>query len=177
MDLEDIWQNVLGSTEILRMYMPRLGVASASDLPYIFLAESDVNRGDTVVRKGVVKVDKPVIYLTDGSPQFYGFKFEDELKVNPETLKTFLIMRGVQLPSFKYTQSSSLEVYEGSLQDAIDEYSDLLARKENTDTGLIKGLSGYWQFSVLAYVTNIVAKSAPDNIRGIIKRLNERDRK
>ena len=118
-------------------------------------------------------VDKPLIYLSDGSPQFYGFDFEEKLKINTETIKTFLMMRGINFPSFKYTHSSEIEIYEGPLEEAADEYSNILARKEDVDTGLVLGISDYWQLCILVYVANIVAKSVPDNIARLIKKLKE----
>ena len=176
MDLEESWQKALRNTDIYKMRLAKLDISSSTELPYIFLAESEVNTGDTIVRKGKITAEKPLIYLSDGSPQFYGFEFEEELKVNTETIKTFLLMRGINFPSLKYSNSSQLEVFEGALQDAIDKYADLLAREENVETGLLVGLADYWQFSVLVYVANLMVKSAPDNIKKLLKKLQDNNR-
>ena len=176
MDLEEVWQKALRNTQIIRMRLAKLDISSGSELPYIFLAESEVNIGDTIVRRGKVNVNKPLIYLSDGSPQFYGFDFEENLKINTETIKTFLFMRGINFPSLKYMHSSQIELHEGSLQDAISKYTNLLAKEENVDTGLIAGFADYWQFSVLVYVANLVIKSAPDNIKKFLKKLRDNNK-
>lgn len=170
MDLDEAWKKAVKNTEIIRGRLARLDEYSGADLPYVFLAESEINIGDTIVRKGRINIDKPMIYLNDGSPQFYGFDFEENLKINTESIKTFLLMRGINFPSLKYTNSSEIEICEGALDKAIDKYSDSLAKEENTDTGLIVGLADYWQFSVLVYVANLALKSAPDNIRKLMRK-------
>ena len=173
MDIEEIWQKALKNTQILRMRLARLDSYSGTELSYVFLAESEINIGDTIVRKGTVEVDKPLIYLSDGSPQFYGFEFEEKLKISTETIKTFLLLRGVNFPSFKYTHNSQIEVCEGPLDDSIEKYSDMLAKQENVDTGLVVGLADYWQFCILVYVANLVAKSVPYEIKKLLEKLKE----
>jgi hypothetical protein len=173
MGIDEIWQKVLGNTRIFRSRLARLEVSGGTELPYIFLAESEVNIGDTTVKKGKVTVDKPLIYLSDGLPQFYGFDFEEKLNIDTETVKTFFMLRGVNFPSFKYTHSSQIEVHEGTLEDAIEKYGDLLAKQEDVDTGLVAGVSDYWQFCILVYVAGIVAKSVPYEIKKLLEKLNE----
>ena len=56
MNIEDLWQKAIHETRVIRPRLKSLSINSATELPYIFLAESLVNRGDTVVRKGKISV-------------------------------------------------------------------------------------------------------------------------
>ncbi|HBH96287.1 MAG TPA: hypothetical protein DDX89_00640 [Candidatus Omnitrophica bacterium] len=172
MDLEALWDKALKETEILRARLPDLATFEATTLPYIFLAESSVNAGDTVVRKGHVLVERPSLILP--SAQFQGFEFEHEHHFNDETVLNFLLVRGVRFPSLRYRHEfSSLDLRESSLKDAITHYVDSLARGEDIHTGLVVGPEEVWQFSILILVAGLLVRSA----EGDLKRLFEEWRK
>ncbi len=58
MDIEKTWEKALKYTEIIRPRVEPLNTFRTTHLPYIFLTESSVNVGDSVVRKGEVLVEK-----------------------------------------------------------------------------------------------------------------------
>jgi len=175
MDLQEMWEKALEQTKIIKHSAVRLSTIRATRLPYTYLAESLVNIGDTVVRKGKVVVHKPSIILPANFPQFEGFDFRDEHHVDEEAIRTFLMVRGVSFPSFKYdNQVASLNVFEGSLQTTIDHYSNKLAWKEDIDTALIIGPDDCWQFSVLIFAASMVSKSAPDDIERFFDELRKK---
>jgi len=175
MELEELWQKALAETEILRARLALLGNLESIPLDYIFLAESSVNTGDTVVRKGKVQVQKPLIFLPREFPMFSGFEFEKEFGRDSQGISNFLLMRGVRFPSLKYNHlASSLEVYEKPLTKAISEFKDSLERQEDIKTGLLKGCEDCWQFSVLMYAASQITKSAPDDIRKFLDDFKKR---
>ncbi|MBI4711459.1 MAG: hypothetical protein HY767_03240, partial [Candidatus Omnitrophica bacterium] len=94
MYIHDYWEKALKSTEIIRPRVQPLQTFEATQIPYVFLAESAVNQGDTVVRKGEVTVDKPSIILPPNLPQFEGFEFDKEFSGVEDYLTTFLFVRG-----------------------------------------------------------------------------------
>jgi hypothetical protein len=57
MNIQEGWEKALKTTQIIRARAQSLETYSATQLPYIFLAESAVNSGDTVVRRGEVMVE------------------------------------------------------------------------------------------------------------------------
>src|SRR6185436_16100318 len=129
-------------------------------VPYTFLAQSSVNRGDTVVRKGEVIVEKPSIVLPFNMPQFDGFDFEEEMHLDEDLMKTFFLVRGIQFPSFKYNnKTSSIDIHEGKLPAAVDFYSKKLAQEEDVRSGLVIGPEDCWQFSVIIFVCGQVSRS------------------
>ena len=177
MDIQELWDKARKRTEILRMRLQDLSTFEATAVPYLFLAESSVNPGDTVVRKGQVVIQRPAIVLPNFSPQFEGFDFESDLHVSDDAVATFLLVRGIQFPSLKYHhQVSSLEVCERSLQQAADRYTQQLASAEDITTGLVIGPEEAWQFSILLLVGALVVRSADGDLRRILEQWRKRQR-
>ncbi|MBM3253331.1 MAG: hypothetical protein FJZ16_03645 [Candidatus Omnitrophica bacterium] len=171
MDIEKKWQDALKNTEIIRSRLMRLYTFETTELPYIFLAESSVNQGDTVVRKGNVSVDKPLIVLPRDFPIFEGFEFKENLELDEDIIRSFFLVRGVRFPSLKYQNLTlSLDIYEGSLKEAIKFYVEGLKRKEDITSALIVGNEEAWQFSILIYVAFMFSKSADEDIRKLFEK-------
>lgn len=165
MELEERWDRAVKKTEIIRSRLGKLLTLEDTGLPYIFLAESSVNIGDTVVRSGKILVHKPLIVLPQNFPQFDGFDFEKDYHVNNDIVRTLLLMRGISFPSLKYSNEiSTVEVHEQSLQKAIKYYSLKLEKAEDVQCGFIIGPEDTWQFSILIYVSILMTKSASNDI-------------
>lgn len=177
MNIQDSWEKALKNTEIIRPRVLPLDTFEATRLPYIFLAESIVNNGDTVVRKGAVMVEKPALILPESSPQFEGFDFEKESGFNLDTFINFLLVRGVLFPSLKYdNKTDALDIYSGKLKDAISHYSDKLQKQEDVHTGLIIGPEDAWQFSILIFICSQVARSAEGDVKKILDKFRRKDK-
>lgn len=171
MDIEQLWEKAQKKTEVIRGRVKGLSSFEATQVPYIFLAESAVNEGNTVARKGRVFVEKPLILLPENLPQFEGFDIEEDLKVEPETLQTFFLMRGIRFPSLKYNNTiDQLDVEELSLTKSIEKHKKELERKENVNATLIVGPEDCWQFSVLLYMASLVGRCARNDISNLLDR-------
>ncbi|MGE0267523.1 MAG: hypothetical protein AB7S78_03565 [Candidatus Omnitrophota bacterium] len=171
MDFEKAWNTALHQTEIIRSRVAALQTSKDTRVPYVLLAESSINVGDTVVRKGEVIVDKPALFLPPNNPQLKGFDMEDLGTFNEASMINFLLIRGVTLPSFHYdNKTHSLNIYEGDLSSAIKFYNKELQHQENVYTGLIKGSEEYWQFSILIFICSQVARNADTDIRKLLER-------
>ncbi len=169
MDVQELWDRARRQTEIVRMRLPDLATFESTTVPYVFLAESSLNQGDTVVRQGQVVIQRPSIVLPSFSPQFEGFPFDETLHLSPEALSTFLLMRGIHFPSLRYRHEvSSLDVQERSLQQAITQFADRLQRAEDVHTGLVVGPEDAWQFSVLLLTAALVVRSADGDVRRLL---------
>jgi len=167
MDLEALWNEALKHTEILRVRAQDLETFQTTELPYIFLAESSVNTGDTVVRKGKVLVERPSLILP--SPQFEGFEFSTDWHVSEDAVLNFLLVRGVKFPSLRYRHElSSLDLQAGSLQKAIDVFSEQLKQAEDIRTGLVVGPEDAWQLSILILVGSLVIRSAEGDLKRLL---------
>jgi hypothetical protein len=175
MDMVDKWEKALKKTEIIRPRVQPLLTFATTEMPYIFLAESSLNIGDTIVRKGKVYAEKPAIVLPENLPLFEGFDFEDTMDTSESMVTNFLFVRGIRFPSYRYNNRvDSLDLAEGSLKKTEDIFRGRLQKKEDVHTGLIMGPEDCWQFSILIYICNTVARSADRDIRNM---LDEIDRK
>lgn len=176
MDIEEKWERALNKTEILRSRLRELLTFEPTDLPYIFLGESAVNAGDTVVRRGKIVVDKPLLVLPPHYPQFEGFNFQDDFKTDEEKIRTFLLLRGLSFPSLKYTNEiSSLELCEGGLDKVSKKFKLVLEHKEDVQTSLILGPEDCWQFSVIIYTGSQMLKSASGDIKRILEKFKRKE--
>lgn len=175
MDLEEKWQRAVSETEILKFYRLHLSTQTATTLEYIFLGESQINIGDTVVRKGKVVVNHPLIVMPKNMPQFEGFDLEEELETDESSLRFFFMVRGIQFPSLKYNNEiSTIEVVEHSIEKTTDSYLNELEKKEDLTTGLIVGPTDTWQLSILIYVTILINRAAPSDLEKFLNDLRRR---
>ena len=171
MDIEKTWEKALKYTEIIRPRVEPLNTFRTTRLPYIFLAESSVNVGDSVVRKGEVLVEKPSIILPPDSPQLEGFDFKDVSKYQEDMVINFFLVRGIRLPSLKYNNKTYLlDIFEGRLSKAIEKYSSELQKEENVTSSLIIGPEDCWQFSILIFVCMQIVRSTDNDIKELMDR-------
>lgn len=177
MDIQERWEKALRKTEIIRPRVQELLTFSPTDLPYVFLSESTINVGDTVVRNGSVLVEKPSLILPLGLPHFEGFDFEKEPGIDETMLANFLLVRGIKFPSLKYNNKTHLlDIFEDRLKKAIEHYHDKLQREENVSTGLIVGPEECWQFSVLIFVCTQVTRSADGDVKRLLDEFKRKDK-
>ena len=178
MDIQDKWEKALEKTEIIRPRIQELLTFSVTELPYIFLSESSINVGNSVVRKGSILAEKPSLILPLGLPQFEGFKLKEELHIEESMLTDFLIVRGIKFPSLKYSNTTySLDIFEDRLKKAIEYHHDKLQREENMTTGLIVGPEDCWQLSVVLYICTQVVKSADGDIKRLIDEFKKKGKR
>ena len=176
MDAQEQWEKALRETEIVRPRVKGLLTFEDTQLPYVFLAESALNMGDTVVRQGEVTVEKPAIVLPPDFPQFEGFRSEDEPAPNLEALTQFLFFRGIRFPSMKYqNKTHSLDLREGKLKESIAHYLRQFEEQENVSTGLVIGPEECWQFSVLIFIAGQVMRQAGGDIEKLLEKFRRKN--
>ena len=170
MDIYDAWTRALKNTEIIRPRMQSLMTFKDTHVPYIFLSESSVNLGDTVVRQGEVVVERPSLILPPNIPQFDGFDFEEELEKRKDSVVDFLLVRGLSIPSLHYNNKTyMIDVFEGNLNKAVSHYKEFLQHQENVQAGLVTGPEDCWQFSVIIYICAQIAKNANTDIHKLLE--------
>ncbi|MEW5894965.1 MAG: hypothetical protein AB1650_04315 [Candidatus Omnitrophota bacterium] len=168
MDIYDKWIEALKNTQIIRPRVSSLHFDTDTPMPYVFLGESSVNHGDTVVRKGEVSIRKPSLILPANMPQLEGFEFEGGGSL-PDSIANFFIVRGISIPSYHYNNKTvQIDVFEGRLSKAIAFYRDELQRTEDVTAGLVAGPEDCWQFSILLYNCSQVVKNADRDIQRLL---------
>lgn len=173
-NIEKKWEEAVKKTKIIRSRYAKLETFKKTVVPYVLVNKSLVNKNTTVIRKGKVEVSPPLIHIPSYNFELYGFDFKKTTDYSEEIIKSFLLIRGVKLPSMKYTNKEvSLKVEDKPLEQVIKEYQELFQRKEDTETGLIVSIPDIWQFSLIIYLATLVAKSADNDIKNFIDFLNE----
>lgn len=176
MDVHKDWEEALKNTEIIRSRVKELMTFKDTSVPYVLLSASSVNAGDTVVRKGKVKVSKPSIVLPPSFPQFFGFDFDQKGSFQESMITNFLMVRGVTMPSLKYNHELySIDVFENQIEGAIAHYQNDLQRREDVQTGLLVGPEDCWQLSLLIYICTQVAKNAKTDIQRLLEKYHQHD--
>ncbi|MGB2599298.1 MAG: hypothetical protein WBD04_00535, partial [Candidatus Omnitrophota bacterium] len=165
-----------GKTEVIRGRVKALATFTHTTVPYIFLAESSINEGNTVIRRGKIIVDKPMIVLPEDMPQFEGFDFSEDLDVEEDSVQTFFLMRGIRFPSLKYNNNvEKLDLEEDSLAKSVEKHKKQLEREENVSTALIVGPEDCWQFSILFYLASLVGRCTRVDIMNFLDRMYKED--
>jgi glutaredoxin len=175
MDIEQLWEKAQEKTEVIRGRVKALSTFGSTQVPYIFLGESAVNEGHTVVRQGKVIIEKPMILLPEDLPQFEGFDFEQDLDMEQGTVQMFLLMRGIRFPSLKYNNTvEKLDLEDLSLAKSVEKYKKELEREENVNTALVLGPEDCWQLSILLYMASLVGRCARNDIISLMEKFREK---
>lgn len=169
MNIQELWKKAIKTTEIIRPRVKPLFSDKATEVNYIFLAESKINAGDTVVRKGEVTVQKPELIMPHQLPIFENFDFDKNMGISDDTVVNFFLVRGVTFPTFKYKSNvSTLDIFEGGLDNARAKYGQELQRKEDVHTGLVIGDEECWQFCILILLADIISKGTSSDIKKLL---------
>lgn len=172
--IHTLWEKTLKRTEIIRPRVQALQASGSTHLPYIFLAESSINRGDSVVRKGEVIVDEPRLVLPSHFPQFEGFDFDEGWKSAQDYVMNFMMIRGIRFPSHKFeNKTAQLDIFEGGLSRSIPHFRKILEQQENVHTGLVIGPEDCWQLSILVFVGSQVMRQADGDIRRLLDEFHQ----
>ena len=139
------------STQVIREYQRMLFTFGAMELPYVLVAEHDRFSDRAIVMKGLVLLKRPQILL----PPYYGgpeFKegFEHANAIPPEAV---YLLRAMEMP---YSQVSNKPIAEekveyGSVQSVLDKFDREMESREDTETGLIKGVLDGADISLMRY--------------------------
>jgi hypothetical protein len=167
----DKFKECWSKTEVIRQYQRILYTFGDMELPYVFAAEHSRFKNRTVVKKGVVFVQKPHIVLPDQTrgPEFReGFEHADAMP--PEAA---YLLRVLGLPYSRVTNkpASDEKIEYGSLQNVIDRLNRQMEDQDDTETGLIKGVLEGVDVSLMRYAVGLAIKSGPENVKEFIEHL------
>lgn len=164
---EECWK----ATEVIREYQRMLFTFGDMEVPYVLIAEHGRFKDRAVVTRGIVMLRRPQILLPSqyGGPQFQE-GFEHANVIPPEAA---FLLRSMQLP---YSQISNRPIAKehmeyGSLQSVLDRFNNEMENREDTETGLIKGVSNGADISLMRYSLGLAIKSAPGNVKEFFEHL------
>lgn len=171
MSIEEDFARAVHETEIHRGRRSRLLTVGSTELPYILLNRSVVNKGDTVVRRGILRVQEPAILLLQNPHQFEGFG--DENGDRHEAMVA--IGRLAHFPPAHYSNRQvQMDVVDGELDRVLLDVEHRLDATHDEKTGVLSGPVEVWHFSLMVYVGQIVRQSAGGDFQDLIRRLRDR---
>lgn len=158
-------------TEVIRQHQRMLFTFGDMQLPYLFACEHPERKDRVIILNGFVRIQKPTIivpgYFQEEGPQFRD-GFQD--RIPSEVTSVF---RGLGLPYCnihnKLICEQKLEY--GSLKKILDEYNQRLETENDAETGLIKGVSGGIEASLIRYFFELTLKSTPENVQEFMEHL------
>jgi hypothetical protein len=169
-NFEDRWLRAKDGTKLHRTRQTDLFTFGTTALPYIFIASSAINTGDSVLRRGELKTEKPAIIWGGGesSPESRFNGFEDE---EGDSADQVLFARAFRFPNLNVNnQGMKLEVVSREIQQLSDELMTDLDSNGDRRTAVIEGPEDLWGLSLLIYAAEMTQRSAPGNMRDIAER-------
>jgi hypothetical protein len=169
---EEQFRQYWKQTEIIREYERILFTFGDMELPYIFVAESRKTLDRTVVRKGMVFLQRPRIILPEHSrgPEFEGFEHPDAFG-----REIAYLFRAAKLPFSHITNRpiAQEKLEYGRAEDIIERIDKEMDLHNDTDTGLIKGSLDGVDVSLIRYSFGLAIKSAPENISEFLEHIRK----
>ncbi len=144
----------------------------AMELPYVLVAEHGLFKDRAVVMKGLVLLRRPQIVL----PQYYGgpeFKEGFGHAIPPEAL---YLLRAMHVPysEIRNRPMAEEQIEYGSVQSVLDRFDQEMESREDTETGLIKGVLDGADIALMRYSLGLAIKSAPGNVQEFFEHLRRR---
>lgn len=161
---EAIWSAV----DIARPVHFSLFTFGESVLPY-YLVCGEADSGDPVtVRKGQVRIKRPMIITPDNArPEFRNF-FED---TEEEGIAEFVLARSAQFSNLHLdNESGPKEVVSDGMEAAVAKLNRKLDNEEEEHVAILTAPSSLAGVAVLKYAAERVWKSGPDNVQELRER-------
>ena len=158
--------------EVIREYHRTLYTFGDAKLPYVFAAEHPRLNDRTVVRQGIMLVQKPHIFL----PSYYGPQFNEGFEqIDNFPSEAIYLFRSMGLPYSKISNrpTAKEQIEYGGLQRVLDKFDRKLEEQEDPETGLIKGVLDGAEVALMRYAVGLIVKSAPENVREFFEHLKK----
>ena len=157
-------------TEVIREYHRSLYTFGDAKLPYVFAAEHPRLSDRSVVRKGIMLIQKPQILL----PGQYGPQFTDGFEqIHDFPSEAIYFFRAMGLPYSKISNRPAVkeQIEYGGLQRVLDKLDRQIDQREDPETGLIKGVLDGAEVALMRYAVGLIVKSAPQNVKEFFEHL------
>jgi hypothetical protein len=169
-DFEDElrFRRIWNAVEIARPVSYSLFTFGASDLAYFLVCEGK-SEGDLVsVRKGSVKVDRPMILTPDNmNPEFHNF-FEDS---EYGRVVDFILARTMAFGNLRLTNSTqNSKLVSDSVEEVVSKLNHQLDDEEEEHVAILTAPAELAGVAIMKYATERIVSSAPDNVQELRER-------
>jgi len=169
-DFEDElhFRRIWNSVEIARPVAYSLFTFGSSDLAYYLVCQGK-SEGDLVsVRKGTVKIDRPMILTPDNiHPEFHNF-FEDS---EYGSVVDFILARTMAFGNLRLTNSTQQsKLVSDSVEEIVAKLNRQLDDEEEDHVAILTAPAELAGVAIMKYATERVVSSAPDNVQELRER-------
>lgn len=163
MEMEEAFKLAQADTKFIKMRKNLLYTFGATRLPYICLSQSLDGTNVVFIREGEVTADRPQIAVPGETFSIEGFDRDSDGEGGELSV---ILARRISMPPSKYVNKANAAIREhGTLPEAIQRVMNRLEGDNDVRTGVISAPEQVWGLSVLLYVGNQVARSAPSNVQ------------
>jgi len=168
LDPERRFRAAWDAVRIARQVSYTLFTFGESDLPYFLVCGAKRPGGTVSVRRGQVKISRPLIITPDNAqPQFQNFFEED----SEQGFAEFLLSRTAAFSHLKLSNQSGPEkIVSDSVEEAVARLNRQLDEGEEDHVAILTAPSGLAGLAVLRYATERVMASTPGNIQELRER-------
>ncbi|MDP2924939.1 MAG: hypothetical protein Q8N99_01060 [Nanoarchaeota archaeon] len=165
-DFEKYW----GGTEVIREYQGNLFTFGDTNLHYVYLSEHPIGNR-IIVKKGIVLFKKPIIILP-GQCSRFEFNQGFQNRLSPDAAQLF---RASEFPFSNLTNKTQEEetIEYGSLNRVLKKIDTEIQNSGDLETGIIKGVLGGLEVSLVRYSFGLAVKSGPSNVEEYIEHLKK----
>ncbi|MDB5336056.1 MAG: hypothetical protein JWN70_1675 [Planctomycetaceae bacterium] len=156
------------SIRIVRSVQFTLFTFGESVLEYLLVTEGEAPERMVKIRKGEVKVTRPLIIRPDGDgPEFHNF-FEE---MQDERAIEFLISRTAAFSNLRFTNASGPErIVSDQIEEAVAKLQRQLDGEDEDRVAIITAPAALAGLAILKYTTDRVVQSAPGNVQELRER-------
>lgn len=162
--LHAAWESI----QIVRPVQFTLFTFGESVLEYLLVTEGEPPERMVKIRKGEVKVTRPLIIRPDSDgPEFLNFFEETE----DERALEFLISRTAAFSNLRFTNASGPErIVSDQIEEAVAKLQRQLDAEDEDRVAIITAPAGLAGLAILKYTTDRVVQSAPGNVQELRER-------
>lgn len=167
-DEESMMYRIWESVEIRRGVSYSLFTFGESELPYFLVTAPGEDSDLVTVRRGEIKVARPMIITPQNArPEFQNF-FEDD---DGEQLIRFLMARTAAFSNLKLSNHYGSErIVSDSVDEVVSQLNRQLDREEEDRVAILVAPEGLTGVALLKYATERITQSAPDNLQELRER-------
>lgn len=165
---EEFFEALWNKIQIARSVEYSLFTFGESDLPYYLVLEPSDSNELVSIRKGEIKITRPVIITSETSqPEFQNF-FENN---EGEQMVNFLLSRTAAFSNLRLTnQSGPEQIVSDNTEEAIAKLNHQLDDEEEDRVAILVAPSELAGFALLKYATGRIMQSAPGNLQELRER-------
>lgn len=165
---EEFFHSLWNQIQIARDVEYSLFTFGDSDLPYYLVMEPAEKNELVSLRKGEIKVTRPMIITPDTDrPEFQNF-FEDN---EGEEMVNFLLSRTAAFSNLRLSnQSGPDEIVSDSSEEVVARLNAQLDDEEEDHVAILVAPTELAGFALLRYATERIMQSAPGNLQELRER-------